>query len=167
MAESWLCSRIGRPSGNASELERRGGFCRWLSRKEGKTYRLPTAAESQWAARAGEPSNYPGNHPDGDLLRSLDLMAWTYIYLAPDRRGRSGHCDPTPGSYSTCSAMFRNGLKTGGASRHQASNRTIGARPQESCVSFTAAPTTRTAPTTRIRLHFLPTGAIRRLGFAS
>ena len=52
-------------------------FCRWLGREEGKTYRLPTAAESQWAARAGEPGNYPGNHPDGDLLRSLDLVAWT------------------------------------------------------------------------------------------
>jgi hypothetical protein len=30
-------------------------FCRWLSRREGKTYRLPTAAEWKWAGYAARP----------------------------------------------------------------------------------------------------------------
>jgi len=41
-------------------------FCKWLSKKEGKNYRLPTEAEWEYAYRAGSTSRYPWGDSDDD-----------------------------------------------------------------------------------------------------
>ena len=100
-------------------------FCKWLSKMEGKTYRLPTEAEWEYACRAGTTTRYY-NGDDPETLAKVGNVA----DAAAGRSSLTGHArskpmtatcshrrwvnsSPTPSDFMICTAMPGSGVRIG------------------------------------------------------
>jgi len=62
------------------------GFCAWLSRKEGRTYRLPTDGEWSFAVGIGDRED-PDTSPESKYLKLPDVYPWGSTWPPPAGAG--------------------------------------------------------------------------------
>ena len=120
---SWLAPGYGQTDAHpvvCVSREDAAAYARWLSRKTGEQYRLPTEAEWEYAARAGTAMSRPWGDDASQACRYANVADRTFDERYPGLtipECRDGRCTRRrrgairlPGTgYTTCWGMWRSG----------------------------------------------------------
>ncbi|MBN2786881.1 MAG: formylglycine-generating enzyme family protein [Paludibacteraceae bacterium] len=100
-------------------------YCQWLSKQTGKTYRLPTEAEWEYAAKGGQSFTYAGSNTIGDVAWYWDKAGKKTHQVGTKKANGYGLYDMSGNVWEWCSDWYKGYPGSSGVSDYTGTHRVV------------------------------------------